>query len=354
MTQNGINIVVMNGDLIGNEVVPAMRKVVDAAVEACGYWPINWIKAFIGESAIKEGFNSNLPRCTLNLIKEHKVAIKGPTHVTDDMKNHGLASANVRLRKELDLFANIRPVRSFLGVPSRYENIDIVMIRENTEGLYGGTEFYIVNKKGKRVGGALRIISDEACERICRAAFQYAVINKRHKVTAFHKENILSLTDGIFLENFRAVAKEFPSMEATDLIVDNASMQLVVNPHQFDVIVTTNMFGDIKSDHCAGLVGGLGVAPGANIGEKLAVFEAVHGTAPDIAGKGIANPSAMILSAVMMLKHLGMPVVAKTIENALSSVLKEGIYVTGDINKVKPVNTEQMTHAIIEEIRKSS
>jgi isocitrate dehydrogenase (NAD+) len=253
----------------------------------------------------------------------------------------GFVSSNVRLRKELDLYANLRPAKSLKGVPSRYEDVDFIVVRENTEDLYSGLEHEVV----PGVVESLKIITDRASRRIAKFAFEYSRRESRKKVTAIHKANIMKMSDGLFLNCFREIAQGYPEIEANDLIVDNACMQLVTNPNQFDVLLLENLYGDIISDLGAGLVGGLGVAPGANIGEEIAVFEAVHGAAPSIAGRGIANPTALLLSAVLMLKHLNEREKAQRIQAALEKVLAEGKILTRDLGG--RATTLEFTDAII-------
>jgi isocitrate dehydrogenase (NAD+) len=253
----------------------------------------------------------------------------------------GFVSSNVRLRKELDLYANLRPIKSLPGVPSRYENVDIVVVRENTEDLYSGLEHEVV----PGVVESLKIITEFASRRIARFAFAYARTEGRKRITAIHKANIMKMSDGLFLKCFREVAADFPDIEADDLIVDNACMQLVMNPSRFDVLLLENLYGDIISDLGAGLVGGLGIVPGANIGDDMAVFEAVHGAAPDIAGRGIANPTALIQTAVLMLKYLGERAAAERIAAALESVLAEGRVRTRDLGG--NATTLEFTDAVI-------
>jgi isocitrate dehydrogenase (NAD+) len=253
----------------------------------------------------------------------------------------GLASANVGLRKRLDLYSSLRPVKSVPGVKTRYENVDVVVVRENTESLYAGLEHIIV----PGVVESLKIITEKASTRIARFAFEYAKKNGRKKVTAVHKANIMKLSDGLFLDCSRKIGREFPEIQYEEVIIDNFCMQLVKDPTRYDVLVMENLYGDIVSDLCAGLVGGLGVVPGANIGERTAVFEAVHGTAPDIAGRGIANPTALMMSAVMMLDWLGMGTEAKRMQNAIEKVYTEGKVRTGDLGGT--ANTREFTDAII-------
>jgi isocitrate dehydrogenase (NAD+) len=245
------------------------------------------------------------------------------------------------LRKELDLYANLRPVKSLAGVKSRYENVDLIVVRENTEDLYSGLEHEVV----PGVVESLKIITDRASRRIAKFACEYSRQEGRRKITAIHKANIMKLSDGLFLRCFREVASEYPEIAANDLIVDNACMQLVIDPTQFDVLLLENLYGDIVSDLGAGLIGGLGVAPGANIGEELAVFEAVHGAAPSIAGRGIANPTAMIQTSVLMLKHLGERDIALKVQSALEGVLASGTVLTRDLGG--QATTSEFTNAVI-------
>ncbi len=257
-------------------------------------------------------------------IHRNKIALKGP--LTTPVGT-GFRSINVALRMKFDLFANIRPSRTYKGIVSRFDNIDLVMIRENTEDLYSGVEHMV----GEDAAESIKIITRKGSERICRFAFEYALKNNRRKVTAIHKANILKCTDGLFLEVFYQVAKDYPQIESEDRIVDNMCMQMVQKPELYDVLVAPNLYGDIVSDLCAGLVGGLGVVPGANIGHEMAIFEPVHGSAPKYAGLDRANPTALILSAVMMLRYLGEFSEADRVENALAAVIKEGKVVTPDL-----------------------
>lgn len=261
----------------------------------------------------------------------------------------GFRSVNVALRKEFDLYVNLRPAKSMEGVKSNFKNIDLIVFRENTEEFYAGIEHYIDTRKS--AAETIGVVTRSGSERIVRAAFEYARKHKRKKVTIVHKANIMKFTGGLFLDVGRKVAEEFTDIECNDRIVDNMSMQLVMNPHQFDVIVTTNLFGDILSDLCSGLVGGLGLAPGANIGYNTAIFEAVHGSAPDIAGKNLANPCAMTLAGAMMLDHIGETRAAGRVRWAVSEVVREGMKVTRDLNSEKFVGTSEMAEAIIEKIQ---
>jgi isocitrate dehydrogenase (NAD+) len=268
------------------------------------------------------------------------------------LSGKGFRSVNVALRKEFDLFINLRPAKSFEGVTSRYANVDLVMFRENIEEFYSGIEHYIDAQKS--AAETIGIVTRFGSERIVHAAFEYARKYDRRKVTIVHKANIMKFSGGLFLEVAREVAQKYPEIIAEDRIVDNMAMQLVLNPNQFDVIVTTNLFGDILSDLCSGLVGGLGLAPGANIGSNAAIFEAVHGSAPDIAGRNLANPCAIILAGAMMLDYLGEQEAATKIHNAVAKVLKEGKNVTKDLNPHSTTGTVEMTDAIINTIRSTS
>jgi len=310
----------IRGDGTGPEIMEAVMLVLNNTG-----LDIEWEECIAGEEAL-EKYGTPIPEETIESIKRNKVALKGP--ITTPVGT-GFRSVNVALRQELKLFANVRPVKSFEGVPSRYNNIDLVVVRENTEDLYSGVEHYV--DEDKTCAESIRIITKKASERIVRFAFNYARENKRKKVTAVHKANIMKFTDGLFLDTAREVAKDFPDIEFEDRIVDNMAMQLVKNPEAFDVIVTTNLFGDILSDLCAGLVGGLGLAPGANIGEEYAVFEAVHGSAPKYKGQYKVNPTAVILASAMMLGYLGEKDWESRIVKAVSETIKEGKYVTYDL-----------------------
>ena len=310
----------IRGDGTGPEIMGAVMLVLNNTG-----LDIEWEECIAGKEAL-EKYGTPIPEETIESIKRNKVALKGP--ITTPVGT-GFRSVNVALRQELKLFANVRPVKSFEGVPSRYNNIDLVVVRENTEDLYSGVEHYV--DEDKTCAESIRIITKKASERIVRFAFNYARENKRKRVTAVHKANIMKFTDGLFLDTAREVAKDFPDIEFEDRIVDNMAMQLVKNPEAFDVIVTTNLFGDILSDLCAGLVGGLGLAPGANIGEEYAVFEAVHGSAPKYKGQYKVNPTAVILASAMMLGYLGEKDWESRIVKAVSETIKEGKYVTYDL-----------------------
>jgi isocitrate dehydrogenase (NAD+) len=322
------------GDGIGPEVAAAARQAVDATGVK-----IDWeVAELSGDIIIKTG--ESLPQYVVDSVERTTVALKGP--VTTPVGG-GYTSVNVGLRKRLDLFANVRPVHSLPGVKTRFQDvlIDLVIFRENTEDLYAGLEHEVV----KDVVTGLKVITRAASIRIAEYAFQYAVANKRRKVTAIHKANIMKLADGLFLRCCREVAEKYPQVEFNDLIVDNASMQLVTRPEQFDVLLMPNLYGDILSDLSAGLVGGLGIVPGANMGETCAVFEAVHGSAPDIAGKSLANPTAMIFSAVMMLRHLKEMAAAEKLKAAVEKVYVEGKHTTRDVGGSS--STQQFTEAVI-------
>ncbi|MDP3235893.1 MAG: isocitrate dehydrogenase (NAD(+)) [Myxococcales bacterium] len=326
-------VTMLNGDGIGPEVMDATRKILEAAKA-----PLEFENAEIGAEASAR-FGTNLPDSTVDAVQKSGLAMKGPTATGI---GSGQQSANVALRKRLDLYASLRPVRSVPGVKTRYENVDLVVVRENTEDLYAGLEHIVV----PGVVESLKIITEKASSRICRFAFEYAKKHGRKKVSAVHKANIMKLSDGLFLDCFRKASRDFPDIEAEEVIVDNLCMQLVRNPEKYDVMVMENLYGDIVSDLCAGLVGGLGVVPGANIGATTAVFEAVHGTAPDIAGKGLANPTALLLSSVMMLDFLDLTPQARRIEKALDTVFREGKVKTKDLGG--SANTSEFTRAIID------
>ncbi len=356
-------ITLIPGDGIGPEVSDAARRCVDAAAKRHGF-EVKWEIALAGETAEKK-FGSVLPKSTLESIKKNKVALKGP--LTTPI-SEGFRSVNVELRQRLDLFANLRPAKHFEGIKSRYGKVDLVVVRENTEDLYAGIEFdegtrsagqlirFVKSKLGKKIRRdsaiTLKPISKTASERIVKFAFDYAKDEKRKKVTAVHKANIMKFTDGLFLKCAQRVAKKYPKMQFEDMIVDNMCMHLVTKPEDYDVLVCPNLYGDIISDLCAGLAGGLGIAPSANIGKDCAVFEPVHGSAPKHAGKDEANPTACILSAVLMLSHIGEKKAAKDLEDAVLGVIKENKFVTYDIATGKPVGTKRMTSEIISKIGK--
>jgi isocitrate dehydrogenase (NAD+) len=312
------NITLIPGDGIGPEVIKAARIV----LEASGV-KINWEIVEAGEEVIQK-FGTPLPNYVIDSIKKNKVALKGP--ITTPIGT-GFRSVNVALRQTLELYANIRPVKSYKGVPSRYSDIDLVIVRENTEDLYAGIE----HKIGEDAAESIKIITRKASERIAKFAFELARKEERRKVTAVHKANIMKYTDGLFLECVRKVSQEYPEIVFEEMIVDAMSMKLVQVPNNYDVLVMPNLYGDILSDLAAGLVGGLGVVPGANIGDKEAVFEPVHGSAPKHKGKFVANPTATILAGVMMLKYLGESKAADRVEKAVVKVLEEGKYLTRDL-----------------------
>jgi isocitrate dehydrogenase (NAD+) len=322
------------GDGIGPEVSHAVREIIEAAgVE------VQWEEAEAPADVEKRG-SAVMQAALVESIRKNRVALKGPlaTGVAT-----GPPSINVALRKALDLYANVRPVKRLEGAPSRYDDdhVDMVLIRENTEDLYAGLEHTVV----PGVVESLKIITEKASTRIARFAFEYARRKGRKKIHSIHKANIMKLSDGLFLSSIRAVAAEYPDIEHKELIVDNACMQMVLRPAQFDMLLLTNLYGDIMSDLAAGLVGGLGVVPSGNIGEKVAIFEAVHGTAPDIAGKGIANPTALLMSAVLMLEHIGESAAARRIDAALHEVYREGGSLTRDVGGT--ATTAEFAEAVI-------
>jgi isocitrate dehydrogenase (NAD+) len=316
-------VTLIRGDGIGPEIMEATLRVLEAAGAQC-----SWDEQLAGAAAVHEA-GTPLPDATVESIRRTKVALKGPLATP---VGSGFRSVNVALRREFDLYANVRPAKSLLPT-GRYQGVDIVLVRENTEGLYVGFETTIpIPGDPKAVAESVAIVTRLGCERIVRYAFEYAVAHGRKTVTICHKANILKAVSGLFLDVGRAVAREYEGRVAVeDIIVDACAMKLVLDPTRFDVIVTTNMFGDILSDEIAGLVGGLGLVAGANIGDRAAIFEAVHGSAPDIAGRGIANPSALIFAACMMLEHLGQEEVAGRIRRALEATLREGSVRTPDL-----------------------
>lgn len=327
-------ITVIPGDGIGPEITEATLRVLGAL--ECAF---DYEEHLAGVTALDAGL-SLLPEATLESIARNKVALKGP--LTTPI-GKGFSSINVQLRKEFDLYANVRPAITRPGVQSRYKNIDIVTIRENTEGMYHG-ERQSVSSDGN-YAESVSVITRDGAERILRFAYDFAQNHGRQKVTVVHKANILKATSGLFLEVGRQVAADYPTIETVEMIVDNTCMQLVMNPHQFDVIVTTNLFGDIISDLCAGLIGGLGMAPGANIGKDIALFEAVHGSAPDIAGQNAANPSALMLAAALMLDHLEEPDQAARLRHAIRETIAARDRLTGDLGG--DASTDQYTDAVI-------
>ncbi len=333
-------ITLLPGDGIGPEVTAAVVAIIE-----CAGVDVEWERFSVGAEAISL-FGDPLPQEVLDSILRNKVALKGP--VTTPVGT-GFASINVRLRKSLDLYANLRPVKSLPSIKTRYENIDLIVVRENTESLYAGLEHEVV----PGVVESIKIITERASTRIARFAFEYAHTHGRKRVTAVHKANIMKLSDGLFLKCFRTVAQDYPNITADDRIVDNLCMQLVMDPNQFDILLLENLYGDIVSDLTAGLVGGLGVVAGANIGENGSVFEAVHGSAPDIAGQNKANPLALLQSAVMMLQHIGEMDAAKRIHSAILRLLDSGPqHRTPDIGGTG--NTSDFTTAICEMLRRGT
>jgi len=355
-------VTLITGDGVGPEVAEAARRCIDATGAG-----INWEIAEAGVE-VMERLGTPLPETTVESIRKNGVALKAP--VTTPV-GKGYRSINVHLRQTLDLYACLRPCKSYKGVRSRYSNIDLVIVRENTEDLYAGIEFekgkddtaeiinWLNKHSGRKITGdsgiSIKPISVRATERIVRFAFEYARKMGRRKVTSVHKANIMKFSDGLWLEASREVAKQYPNIKFEDRIVDNMCMQLVQKPELYDVLVLPNLYGDIVSDLCAGLVGGLGVAPGANIGEKTAIFEATHGSAPKYKGQNRVNPTALILSGVMMLRHIGKNPEADKLEAAVAAVIAEGRNVTYDLKEDRDdptaVGTKQMADAIIEKIK---
>jgi isocitrate dehydrogenase (NAD+) len=351
------NITLIPGDGVGPEINLATRRV----LEATGVG-INWEIAYAGAEA-REKLGELLPQATLKSIRKNKVAIKGP--VTTPVGS-GFRSVNVALRKELDLYACLRPCKIYPGAPTQFSDVDIIVVRENTEDLYSGIEFeagkaetaklrkLVAEATGNKVSEdsavSLKVISESASRRIVKFAFEYARANNRKRVTAVHKANIMKFSDGLFLATAREVAKEYNDIEFEDRIVDNLCMQLVRRPQQFDLLVLPNLYGDLISDLCAGLVGGLGLAPGANLGDKIAVFEATHGSAPKYKGQNKVNPMSMMLSGVMMLKYIGEKKAADKLEKAIAAVIAEGKNVTYDMKATGSVGTSQVAEAIIEKL----
>lgn len=332
-------VTVIPGDGIGPEIIASAQRVIEASGA-----DIEWVEAAAGESSFK-ATGDPLPHATVASIRETRVALKGPCTTPAGL---GFRSINVALRQEFELYAGVRPARGFEGVSCLFPGLDLVVIRENLEGLYTSMEHWI--GEGHEAAIGIGVNTRAGMDRICRYAFDYAETHGRKKVTAVHKANILKLLSGLFLEVSREVSKDYPGIEFEERIVDAMAMQMVRDPHQFDVVVTTNLFGDILSDLAAGLVGGLGLAPGANFGNDTAIFEAVHGSALDIAGQGKANPGSVILAGSMMLAHLGYHDHAQTLERALTEVLREGKAVTRDLNPETGVNTQEMTEAVLKKL----
>jgi isocitrate dehydrogenase (NAD+) len=331
------------GDGTGPELVEATRRVLEATGVA-----FDWDVQEAGAD-VMDKYGTPLPDAVLDSIRANKVGLKGP--ITTPVGT-GFRSVNVAIRKALDLYANLRPALHMPGVRSRYEGVDLVVVRENTEGLYAGIEHDVIPGEAAE---SIRVITRKGSERVVRFAFEHARANGRKKVTAVHKANILKATDGLFLDVAREVAEDYPDLAFEDRIVDNMCMQLVQRPEEYDVLVMANLFGDIVSDLCSGLVGGLGVAPGANVGDGLAVFEPVHGSAPKYAGKDRVNPVSTILSGALMLRHLGEQKAAERVETAVASVFAEGSSVTYDLKPTREdptaVGTQAMADAIAEAIR---
>ncbi len=349
------------GDGIGPEIIRATKKVL--AATGVGF---DWDEQIIGQKA-QDKFGTPLPDEILESIKKNKVALKGP--VTTPIGT-GFRSVNVALRQSLDLYACLRPCKTYPGAPTPFKNVDIVIVRENTEDLYSGIEFARGSKEADKLarlireslkakiredsGFSIKVISETASRRIVKFAFEYARANKRKKVTAAHKANILKFSDGVFLNTAREVAREYPDIYFEDVVIDALCMRLARNPQQYDVIVLPNLYGDIVSDLCAGLIGGLGLAPGANLSDNIAVFEPTHGSAPKYAGLSKVNPMAMILSSAMMLRHLGETRAANNLEKAVSDVIAEGKSVTYDLKtdpKEPAASTSEVADAVIKKLK---
>ena len=325
-------VVMIAGDGIGPEVMAATQQILAAAAAR-----IDWIEAAAGLGAV-EKYGEPLPDATLDLVRKHRVALKGPCTTPI---GKGFRSINVRLRKELELFASVRPVATLPGIKVPYQNVSLIVVRENTEGLYAGMEHFVV----PGVVESLRLVTREAAERIVRYTFELARNQGRRKITVAHKADVLPLSDGMFLKVAQRVADDYPFLEFEELPIDRVALELALEPTRFDVLVMENLFGDVMSDLCAGLVGGLGVVPGANIGARYAVFEAVHGSAPDIAGKGLANPIALLRSAAMMLEHIGQRDPAARIEASVRATLQANQGLTRDLGGTG--NTATITERLI-------
>ncbi|MDP2633175.1 MULTISPECIES: isocitrate dehydrogenase [unclassified Pseudoalteromonas] len=330
-------ITVIKGDGIGPSIIDSALEILQAA--GCDF-DYEFVDAGL---AALEKTGELLPQDTIDTIARNKITLKGP--LTTPV-GEGFTSINVTLRKQFGLYANVRPVKSFVGTKARYEDIDIITVRENTQGMYSGLG-QVVSEDGTEAQ-AMSMITREGAEKILTFAYDLAVREGRKKVTAVHKANILKSTSGLFLKVAREVAERYPEIESTEMIVDATCMKLVMSPEEFDVIVTTNLFGDILSDLCAGLVGGLGMAPGANIGEDAAIFEAVHGSAPDIAGKNLANPTSVILASIQMLEHLEMADTAERIRSAVAEVIKSGDRTTRDLGGSH--GTTDFTQSVIDHL----
>ena len=331
------NITLIPGDGIGPEVTKPTLEIIDAAGVK-----VNWQVHAAGAEALKK-YGSTIPKTLMDSFEKNRIALKGP--VTTPV-GEGFPSVNVELRKTFDLFANLRPIKNLPGVKARYQDVNLIIVRENTEGLYSGIEHEVV----PGVMESLKISTEKANTKIAKFAFAYAKKFRRKKVAAVHKANIMKLTDGLFLDCARRIAEKHKNIGFSDIIVDNACLQLVLNPLQFDILLLENLYGDIVSDLAAGLVGGLGVVAGANLGDTHALFEPVHGSAPDIKGKGIANPTAMILAAIMMLQHIAEREAAERIFSALETVLKRGDCLTADLGGA--ATTKKFAEAIKREIER--
>jgi isocitrate dehydrogenase (NAD+) len=337
-------VALLPGDGVGPELIENTTPILEAVNERFGI-SMDLSVGVAGFNAI-EKYGTNLPEKTISLLKGSDCVLKGP--MTTPEGGGSEISAAVKIRKMFSLYAGVRPSKNISGIKAVKPGVDLIIVRENTEEFYSGIEHYVDAKRS--AAETIGIVTRTGSERIIRFAFDYARKHGRKKVTVVHKANILKYTSGLFLDIARSMAKEYPDIEMNDKIIDNMAMQMVINPYQFDVVVTTNLFGDILSDLASGLVGGLGVAPGANLGYNTAIFEAVHGSAPDIAGKKIANPSALILAAAMMLEHIGEKEAAARVEKAVASVIKEGKKVTRDLNPSTPVSTDEMADAIIKNL----
>ncbi|NUO81705.1 NAD-dependent isocitrate dehydrogenase [candidate division KSB1 bacterium] len=335
-------ITLIPGDGIGPSIMEAAVKVIAASGAEIAWDPQ------LGGMAAVEACGNPLPQETLASIRNTRIALKGP--LTTPVGG-GFRSVNVALRQEFELYANVRPTVSFEGLPALHGGVNLVMIRENTEGLYSGVEHFIKADGVNIAAESVAVITRSGSEKIIRYAFEYAKHHGRKRVTLVHKANILKCTTGMFLEIGKALAHEYPAIEFRDRIIDACAMEMVMNPGVYDVIVTTNLFGDILSDLAAGLVGGLGLTAGANIGKQAAIFEAVHGSAPDIAGKNLANPTAVIMAGMMMLEHLGEFEAAAKINTAVKDVIREGKFVTRDLNKDSQCGTQEMAEAIVRRVR---
>jgi isocitrate dehydrogenase (NAD+) len=339
---------VLEGNGIGPEIITAMKKIVDAVDLG-----IEWVHVPIAEEAVQK-YGTEVPVESIDLLRELKVAIKGPmsvdkmkgrlTFMRKDGTSHIYCSNNNAIRQELDCYACPRPARGIPGVSGKYADVDLVVIREISEGIYAGLEHEIGDGEAAE---AIKLITKKHAQRICRYAFEYALTNNRKKVTCVHKANAISITDGLFLKTFREVAKEYPQIQSNDFMVDATAFYLVTDPWRFDVIVTMNQYGDILSDLAAGVVGSLGIAAGANIGDQCSVFESCHGSAPDIAGEGIANPTSITLSAVMMLRHIGKLEAADLIEDSVRDTISSGCC-TRDLGGI--ASTQEFTDAVIRRI----